>query len=192
MKEPTDEQLVYDINDFDIEAAISVPARASKDKTIIAKLQAAIPKVRDWDGVEPLAVGHRVRINHGVVTIMLPKDSDDLWTTKDTNGVNNPTELTPNKNCFPITPPVKKIDHSSLVGSGIDVILHNGQLIPENLSITATSVQKIRMNHLMVLTDEQLAAIPDGYDVKSSKIPESMFKGDNLVTVTGILDNWEL
>ena len=192
------------INDLDLEAArkqvtvdLGVSASESDVKRIIyeatggKELQVVEP-VTDWDGVEALRINHRVKMVDGINVIRLMPDSEGFYIVENNKGGYDLAELIPHDSCHPI-PQVKKIDHSSLVGSGIDVILKNGQLIPENPSITESCIQSIRMNHWMLLTDEQIRQLPHGYTYEFRTIPDGYeTPSEQLVKAVGILKGWEL
>lgn len=88
----------------------------------------------------------------------------------------------------PIPPKPKKIDHSSLVGSGIDCVYKTDAMEYTDEYCSNLWFQSIRLNHPMVLTEKQIKAIPEGY---SYRLIDSSVTGV-IVIVDGIKDNWEL
>ena len=189
--------------DLDLEAARAclrseLERKIAKPSNHIAKemLKAAIPEVKDWDGLEPLRVNHRViyRGWEGVVTNIVthPEQPCPVGCFANQHGavfavfINNLKPIKPK----PIKPKPIKIDHSSLAGSGIDCVNVYGAIFqPKTVDANSDLYGSIRMNHKMVLTSEQVSLIPDGYDF-SVEVVESNLQF--LVTVTGTKEGHEL
>ena len=90
----------------------------------------------------------------------------------------------------PIPPKQKKIDHSSLVGSGIDCTYDEGEgeYVNDYHPAHIQYLKSIRMNHPMLISNEQAKRIPIGYTIDIGQCFDDMVA----ITVTGIKDGYEL
>ena len=93
---------------------------------------------------------------------------------------------------FEVRPPKKpkKIDHSSLVGSGIDCTYDEGEgeYVNDYHPAHIQYLKSIRMNHPMLISNEQAKRIPIGYTIDIGQCFDDMVA----ITVTGIKDGYEL
>ena len=199
------------IDNLDFEAAVKeLGKHVTTDYNRVTRkvLEAAIPPITDWDGKTPLKPRQRVMCGDSMATTVHHSEISG-WVIEysDTS-----IAVTHSMNFKPI-PQVKKINHSSLVGSDIDVIYDEGEgeyINPYHPAHTQY-LKSIRMNKWMVLTDEQVEKLPDGYDYEYRTVTngyekpseqiavlESMGRkvevtnNERLVKAVGILKGWEL
>lgn len=151
------------------------------------------PQSRDWDGVEPLAVGMSVMSTQFKTEIIALNHKDSVLKFGD-GGI----AVVRIEDLKPIPPKPKKIDHSSLVGSGIDCVYSGydesvdsdfdyiSKYVPD-----CSSFKSIRMNHPLVLSNRQIKSIPEGYkyDILDSSIAGTNCK---VVMIDSIKEGYEL
>ena len=176
--------------DLDLEAAVEARNVGRNTEDI---LKAAIPPVTNWDGLEKLRVNHRVLVgNLGECEVIRLRKNESGILVALLIDSNYDTYCYFAEDLKPIRT-VKKIDHSSLVGSCIDCIYDDGKggfIYPYNENIKR--LKSIRMNKWMVFEGDLIELnklMPEGYEYTSTmqfEITKFMFK------VTGIKKGYEL
>ena len=179
--------------DLDLEKAHntlreSIDAGLTTEKTTLEVVYSAIPPITPWDGKSDLRINHHALVNDFIVVVRaIDTIHKDVAVAHVDKGSLHIVPLTQIK---PIPPKPKKINHSSLVGSGIDCVYSNrGIDFIAEYDKDSHCLNSIRMNHTMVLTEKQVEAIPEGYEYEETPIGIGT---ESIVIVTGVEEGYEL